>query len=162
MKCKIVRINKLCGNGASIYSVAIDDDTKTLFDEFVEECSVSFKDETIDILKRLKSIGNITGARAQYFKMHEGVPGDGVCALYDKPKSNLRLYCIRFGSQLLLVGSGGHKPKSIRALQEDDKLTEENYLLRAISLEVTRRIKEKDIQYTNDDFDFIGELEFEI
>lgn len=162
MKCKLVKIHELSGYGASIYSIVIGDNTKNLLDEFVEESSISFKGETIDILKRLRTIGKKTGARTQFFKLHEGVPGDGVCALFDIPGSNLRLYCIRYGTQLVVVGNGGHKPKSIQSLQEDDKLTETNYFLRELSSEITERIKEKDIQFINDDYDFIGDLEFEI
>ncbi len=108
MKCRIVKIDELSGDGASIYSVIIENDTKTLLDEFIEKFSVSFKGETIDIVKRLRTIGQFTGAREQFFKLHEGVPGDGVCALYDKPESNLRLYCIRYGTQLLLVVHPGN------------------------------------------------------
>ncbi|MBK6979124.1 MAG: hypothetical protein IPH28_20170 [Cytophagaceae bacterium] len=59
--------------------------------------------------------------------------GDGVCALYDDPDRNLRLYCIRYGKQIVVLGGGGHKPKTIRALQEDEKLKQENYLIRNIS-----------------------------
>ena len=120
----------------------------------------SFKSETKNIIERLISIGHKTGARSQFFKEWEGKPGDGVCALYDKPDSNLRLYCICYGTQLIIIGSGGHKPKTIRALQEDTKLTEENALIKQISQQITRRIKDKEIRFTPDYLDFTGDLEF--
>ncbi len=41
-----------------------------------------------------------------------------------KMVSNLRLYCIRLGSAVVILGGGGHKPKTIRTLQDDTKLTE--------------------------------------
>lgn len=161
MRCKLVKIDQLSGNAASIYSVAIDDEAETLLDKFIKENIFSFKNETKDLIKRLKTIGNKTGARPQFFKPNEGAPRDGVCALYDNPNSNLRLYCIQYGNELIIVGGGGHKPKTIRALQEDEKLKSENYFLKWLSKEIITRIKEKTIQFANDHFDFEGDLEFE-
>ena len=126
----------------------------------MRENGISFKSETKNIIERLISIGHKTGARSQFFKEWEGKPGDGVCALYDKPDSNLRLYCICYGTQLIIIGSGGHKPKTIRALQEDTKLTEENALIKQISQQITSRIKDKEIRFTPDYLDFTGDLEF--
>jgi len=161
MKFALIKLNKLSGNGASIYAIKFEGEAETSLDKFIIENSASFKSETNDIVQRLRSIGHKTGARAQFFKENEGEPGDGVCALYDDPDSHLRLYCIRYGTQILVVGGGGHKPKTIRTLQEDKKLTEENYFLRWLTSQITQRIKDKEIQYTNDHFDFDGDLEFE-
>ena len=160
MKYKIIKINSISGNEASVYSIILNNEEETLLNKFVKENEISFKSETKDILKRLYSIGHTTGARIQFFKEWEGKPGDGVCALFDIPTSNFRLYCIYFGSQLIVVGSGGHKPKDIRTLQQDDKLKAENYLLREISVQITQRIKDKEISYTNDFLNFEGNLEF--
>jgi len=129
MKCKIIKLDQLSGNKTSVYSVYIDDAKKTLFERFLEENLISFKSELIDIVKRLKTIGNKTGAREIYFKLNEGIPGDGVCALYDEAESRLRLYCIRYGSSMIIIGGGGEKPKDIRAFQDNDKLKNENYIL---------------------------------
>jgi hypothetical protein len=112
-------------------------------------------------LSQLNSINNKTGARVGFFKEYEGKPGDGVCALYDRPNSKLRLYCIRYGMPLIVLGGGGEKPKNIKAFQENEKLTAENYLLRWLSEQITQRINDKDIQYTNDYQDFEGDLEFD-
>lgn len=160
MKFKIVKLNQFSGSKAGIYSVVLNNDNETLLNKFVRENEISFKSETKNIIERLISIGHITGARSQFFREWEGKPGDGVCAFYDKPNSNLRLYCICYGTQLIIIGSGGHKPKTIRALQEDKKLTEENALIREISRQITQRIKEKDIRFSPDYLDFTGDLEF--
>jgi hypothetical protein len=160
MRYKIVKINDYSGNKATVYSVLMEEGNETLLNKFVRENEISFKSETKDVLKRLYSIGHTTGARTDFFKEWEGKPGDGVCALFDKPNSNFRLYCIYFGSQLIVVGGGGHKPKNIRTLQQDDKLKAENYLLRKISEQITQRIKDKEISYTKDYLNFEGNLEF--
>lgn len=161
MKYKIVELDGFTGNEATIYSVILNNEDKTLFDKFVEENSNSFKDEIIFILNRLETISTKTGAREIYFKFKEGKPGDGVVALYDELESNLRLYCIRYGTQIIILGGGGYKPKDISALQEDEKLKEENYLLKKISKEITERIKDKRIEFSNFGQELEGELEFE-
>ena len=61
-------------------------------------------------------------------------PGDQVCALYDEDEKKLRLYCIRLGAQILILGGGGHKPSDTRALQETPKLEIENEFVRKISV----------------------------
>ena len=160
MKCRLVKIDSLSGSKASVYSVSLDKETETLLEKFIRENINSFLSETKDILKRLRTIGHKTGARKQFFKEFEGKPGDGVCALYDNPDSKLRLYCIIFGTQLLIVGGGGPKPKNISAFQEDEKLMDENYFLRWLSMQITQRIKDKEITYDNDYLDFSGNLEF--
>lgn len=162
MKATIKRINQLCGSKCGVYSVYIDDNSESQFELFVKDCENSFKSETKEIIRRLYTIGNQTGAREQFFKRKEGIPGDGVCALYDTKKSKLRLYCIRFGSDLIILGGGGEKPKEIRALQENKNLTKQNYLLRNLSAAFTEAIKEKDIKFSNDRLSLEGVLEFEL
>lgn len=160
MNYKIVKLNNLSGECASVYSVFDNEAEKTLFDSFIEENKSLFLSELKDISSRLRVIGHKTGARETFFKLNEGVSGDGVCALFDIPDSNLRLYCIRYGTLLVILGSGGYKPKTIRALQDDPKLKEENYFLRELSSLITKRIEEGEIWYTNDYKDLEGNLEF--
>ncbi len=146
----------------SVYSVIIDNDQDPLFDKFLKRSSILFKSETIDILKRLYTIGNKTGAREHFFKLNEGSPGDGVCALFDSPDKNLRLYCIRYGSQIIILGNGGIKEKSIRTLQEDSHLKEANYFLRRLSYVITEKIKSKEMCFSGNGLELEGELEFDI
>lgn len=161
IKCEIVKLEQFSGSKASIYSVVLAGETQTLLDKFISENIILYKSETKNILERLIAIGHNVGARVNFFKEGEGNPGDGLCALYDNPNSKLRLYCIRYGSQIIIVGGGGEKPKNIRTLQESDKLKEENYLLRELSGQITNRIKEKEIQFSNDSLNFIGDLAFD-
>ncbi len=162
MKYKIVKIEKLSGTEASIYTLLQDGETKTLFDSFLSENNNLFKSEIIDIVKRLRAIGQKTGAREQFFKLNEGNPGDGVSALYDRRNAILRLYCIRYANIAIILGSGGEKPKSIKSFQDSPKLKKENYLLRRASKEILERIKNKDFKWSPDSSDLIGNLEIEI
>jgi len=160
MKCELKKIEELSGKRTSVYSVFIDDSQFSLFEVFIEENKRLHLSEIKDIVQRLKTIGTKTGAREQFFKLHEGNPGDGVCALFDLPDKNLRLYCIRYNTQIIILGGGGIK--LVRALQNDSKLTKENYLLRELSKQITERIKEKDIRFTIDGNDFEGDFSFNL
>ena len=159
MKIKLVKMTQLSGDNASVYTASIENDSGTLFDNFLIENNNSFKSELQSLIIRLRTMGQHTGARESFFKQFEGNPGDGVCALYDEPKSNLRLYCIRYGTTLLVAGGGGYKPKSIRALQEDAKLTEENLMMRKISKLIKNKMSQDQIWFTEDYMDFDGSLE---
>lgn len=161
MKYKLVKLADLSGKAATIYSVAMNDEPETFFEQFVDANVDLFKSEISDIAQRLSTIGRKTGARMEYFKDKEGRPGDGVCALYDRPNSHLRLYCIRYGTQLVVLGGGGHKPKNIRAFQDDPILKKENYFLRELSRRISERIVDKDIRFVDDGHDFEGDLEFD-
>ena len=160
MNYRLLKLTQFSGEAASIYAVFLTDENKTLFEIFIEENINAFISELKDIFKRLKVIGDDTGARDIFFKLNEGSPGDLVCALYDKPDSNLRLYCIRFGNSLVILGGGGFKPKSISALQEDEKLKKENYIMRKISEDIFRRLKTREIEYTENFKDFKGNFDF--
>lgn len=157
-KCQLIKIPQLSGSMGSVYTVLVDEEENTAFENFVMNNKNSFKSEIKDIIGRLKVMGFKTGMREDFFKLYEGNPGDGVCALYDEDNSNLRLYCIRYGSQLIILGSGGHKPKSIRTLQEDKHLENENYILRDLSKLITEKMKDKEICFSEDGLDFEGDL----
>lgn len=160
MKCKLVKLSQFSGKKASMYSLYLSEEGVTLFEQFLNENKFSFKDELKDILARLKIMATSTGAKVYYFKEKEGAYNDDVCALYDDPEKNLRLYCIRKDNQLIILGGGG--PKFVRALQDDPKLKHENYLLRALSAEITRRINNGTLKFSADGKDLEGDLEFNI
>lgn len=54
------------------------------------------------------------------------------------------------------------KPKGIRALQEDERLKEANYLLRRVSKAIKDKMLLNEIKFCNNSYDFKGELDFEI
>jgi hypothetical protein len=94
---EIVEMEPYSGSEAKVYSIIPEGEEETLFEKFVDENKVSYKDEIKDILKRLKQIGHTTGARESFFK-HEGDTefvrkyGKYVWALYDDEERKLRLY----------------------------------------------------------------------
>jgi hypothetical protein len=77
MNYKLVKLTKFSGNKASIYSIYLFNERKTLFDIFIEENKNSFISELKGIFTRLSVMGSETGARISYFTEYEGRPGDG-------------------------------------------------------------------------------------
>ncbi|MDR0865083.1 MAG: hypothetical protein LBO74_09165 [Candidatus Symbiothrix sp.] len=138
----------------------MEKESETLFEKFLKENFISHKSEIIDIAQRLKTIGAKTGAREIFFKSGEGKLGDGVCALYDCPNHRLRLYCIRYGTQIIVLGGGGQK--NVRTLQEDPKLKKENYFLRELSKQITEKIKNAEIKYSKNGLDFEEDFEIDL
>ena len=160
-ECQLIKIPQLSGPMGSVYTILVDGEESTAFRNFVTNNNDSFKSEIKDIVGRLKTMGFKTGMREDFFKLYEGNPGDGVCALYDEEDSNLRLYCIRYGSQIIILGGGGHKPKSIRAFQEDKNLKKQNFILRDLSKLITQKMQDKEIWFSEDGLDFEGDLTIE-
>ncbi|MEA5426862.1 hypothetical protein [Arcicella lustrica] len=159
MKFRLVKIEKLSGQKTQVYSIIMNDEDKNLFEHFLEENSPNFRNELTEILSRIKSIANKEGAKEYFFKKAEGKLGDGVEALFDESKRKLRLYCIRYGSVILILGGGGSK--NVRALQDDPKLKQENYLLRSISKRLSQAMQDGDMQWNSNYTDFIGTFIFD-
>lgn len=157
---EIVKLNELSGDYCTIYSIRFIDEDDSLFEQFLSEYYKTFRDEVLDIYTRLKAIGHCVGLREGFYKANEGKPGDGVCALYDKPDSHLRVYFIYYGSDLIVVGDGGEKPKSIRTWQEDPVLTDANLLMQWVSEKIREATENKDIQITDQGFE--GDLIIEV
>lgn len=159
MKIRLIKLGNISGSTAAFYSVYYNNDKSTLFENFIDDNKILLKGELFNILARLNTMANEEGAREIYFKNEEGVPGDRVCALYDTPNKNLRLYCIRFGSRLVVLGSGGMKPKRISALQDDPKLKAENKKLCDIVKLSEKKINEGEISISSNNMEFKGDFE---
>ena len=158
MGLKLVKLKRYSGSKATIYTLYDEAARKTLFEKFVEENQAECLDELQDIHVRLNNIGHRFGAREQFFKENEGKPGDMVCALFDLPDKKLRLYCIRLGKVMLILGGGG--VKNVRTLQENEKLKTENYLLRKVSAELYVKLLDNDIKWSIDGTELLGDLNF--
>ena len=156
---ELIRLDLLSGDKCNIYSVRLNDEMDTLFEQFLKKYADVFRDEVLDIYTRLKAIGKSVGLRNGFYKEHEGKPGDGVCALYDMPNSHLRVYFIRYGADLIVVGDGGEKPKNIRTWQENKVLSNANMLMQWVSNKIKDATDNKDIRITDNGFE--GELKIE-
>lgn len=158
MRIELIELEEFDCRVGHIYSVAIDDSDHTLYDLFLEENDEKYRKELGNIIVKLKTMSGKTGFGDFYFKLNEGKPGDGLCAITDI-KGKLRLYCIRFGNVLLVLGGGGLK--TTRTYQENDKLYSENLKLRLISEAMTKAIKDGTI-IIEDDGRLTGDLALEL
>lgn len=159
MKIELIKSPSLSGKYATIYNVQIDDNT-SLFDKFLTAYYATHESEILSIVDKIRIIAQKTGARANFFKENEGTLGDGVCAMFDVPKYKLRLFCIRYGTEIIILGGGG--VKEVRAWQDDPKLSSEASLIIKIAKHINQAIKDKDIEYSDDYMKLEGDLIFDI
>ncbi len=160
MEYEIVKLSLLSGRQCTVYSIIPERGGLTLYDVFINENIADFREEVRDINNRLKLIGTKHGARHSYFKHFEGRYGDGVCALYDLPEKNLRLYCIRYGSDVIILGGGGLKTKETMAWQDDTKLTEEATRMIEYAKDIARRMDSGEIYMSRDKPELEGNFYF--
>lgn len=113
----------------SLYSFVIDNNIKTEFERFKEYgnslSNPTLKNEFYKIMQLLREMLSKTGALERLFR-NEGKMKDHTCAVLTyytgKKRDAIRLYCLRFSDNILLVGNGGIKPKGITTYQEDERL----------------------------------------
>ena len=154
---EIIKIKQLSGKKAQIYSVILGQEDQSVFEQFLQNNYSEYPTEIEDIVSKLKIMATKTGAAEHFFKLNEGKPGDGVCALFDSPDKKLRIYYIRFANVAIIVGGGGYKPKNIRAYQESSSLKKEAETVVRISRIISEAIKNKDIHLDDNGF-FLGNL----
>lgn len=140
MEIQLEEIKELSGPECVIYSVKLSDEETSLFQEFLNEYYPSHKDQIDKILTKLETIGEV-GAIEIYFRLKEGKPGDGVCALDEGEEKRLRLYCIRYSKVIIILGGGGEKDAS--TWQQSPILKPRVELIMEISKEITKLTQEK-------------------
>jgi hypothetical protein len=158
MNFEIIPLEEFSGLRATIYSILPKGSSNTLFDDFVEEFAEQFKDEIVSIADLLEDMGNKYGVRENFVKLNEGKPGDGIVALYDNPDKHLRLYGIRFGLGMIILGEGGQK--KTKTWQDDSKLANAVSTLMQISTSLNQRIENKEITFSTDGIYLKGNLKF--
>lgn len=137
------------GRHAKIYTIINLDTNITLYQDFLQTYSKTHRDEIRDIINTLELMGKSKGIATHLIKDNEGSPGDGIVALFDNPDRNLRLYGIKFGSGIIILGGGGIK--DVRAWQDDPILKAKVEILKKFSKIINVKIRDRDIMITKDD-----------
>ena len=70
---ELVRLDELSGEKCCIYSVRINDEDNTQFEQFLDENYNSFKEEALDIFTRLKAIGKSVGLRHGFYRHNKEI-----------------------------------------------------------------------------------------
>ena len=160
MRSKLKLLETYSGEIASLYTVMVDGPNGTIttkLDQFYEKYRGKYPTDLMNIVRRLKSLGNTTGCTENFFKLDEGLdPDDLVCALYDRPDINLRLYCIRLSEQITILGDGG--PKTTRTWQEDKNLEREVNEMMNVSKIIRTKMKSGDLRISTDGLRLEGDL----
>lgn len=108
------------GSKAKIYSVFVDGSEEDEFSKFLKVFYPSHKQQIEHLAEKIKEIAGRFGIREIFFK------DQGIGAVYrfknlKDDKTDIRLYCIKWGSNLLILGGGG--TKNVRTWQEDPVLS---------------------------------------
>jgi len=155
VKYSLVRLLKLSGEAASVYSIKID--ALVLFDVFLEEYRDAHLSEMLGLMRKIKSMTEEIGIIEPHYKPDEGCKaGDNVVDLFDAEEKLMRLYGIRKSKNLIIVGSGG--PKTTRTWQEDPKLAREVELMCLISEMLEINLEHGSLKISVDGLTFIGNL----
>ncbi len=160
MAVKLRKYGQLSGEKSTIYMV-VNELGQSPFQEFAVNCGKEFEGKLLNFLNRIKSIGTEVGAIDGYFKMHENErkgTGDDVCALYDEPDKEMRVFCIRKSEKILILGGGGPKPPRIRAWQECPILSKAARYMILISEAIEINIQSGSLGISGDGIEFTGDL----
>lgn len=160
MAVRLKKFGDFSGKKATIY-VVLNELGENPFREFAVSCGKDYEDKLLNFIGRIKSIGTQVGAIEDYFKLHEnerkGV-GDNVCALYDVPDKEMRLYCVRISEQILILGGGGPKPEHIRAWQDCPILSKAARYMISISETIKTRLQTGTLAISDNGMEFTGDL----
>lgn len=119
---QLVRIK--VGRKAKIYSIQFDGEEEHEFQKFITNPEVIKHPDFQPLRKKLKELYDKRGLLNQFFR-----PEDDKClhpeiSRIDYGTGKLRLYCIRWSDDLLILGGGGIKPDDIRFWQDDPILAD--------------------------------------
>jgi hypothetical protein len=157
VKSKLIYLTSLSGRKASVYTIVSEDTCTSLFDKFIIECKNEFPNELMNILSRLKRVGNNFSALESWFKLDEGLHwNDHICAFYDVPDRNLRLFCIRLSEKIIILGNGG--PKNVRAWQDDSRLSREVHEMMLYSKIIHTQLENKHLKLSGNRLKLEGNL----
>jgi hypothetical protein len=163
VKYEIVELEPFSGSKAKVYSLIPEGEEITMFEKFIDEYKIGFKEEVKDILKRIKLIGHNTGARESFFKPEGDREfqikyGNFIYALYDEEDKKLRVYCIRFSNAVIILGGGGFKDKSVIKWQDDKILSEAVREIMAYAESIFKQMDAREIFWSKDGDELEGKL----
>ena len=144
------------GRKANLYTVRIKGEKESEYDKFLSDPRIASHSEFNVFNTHIDDIINKYGCQDRFFKLKESKLTDAVVAL---PWRDIRLYCCRYSSIILILGSGGIKTTS--TYQKDPQLKHSVEIMAEVSSRVDQRIKEKRITINEDKNKFEGDLDFE-
>jgi len=147
------------GKRGTIYTIKYKEDEHTELEKFIIDLPDDYKDIGAMMLEGLDNMADRHGFEEQFFKLGEGNLADNVVAF---GKREIRLYCLRFSTIILIIGNGGYKPKDKRTYEEVPELYQKVKNLQSDLKIIDKAIKEKDLTFGDISFNEKTPIEFNI
>ena len=141
--------------GGTLYSLRFDGEKETELAKFLQSELLREEKGFNGIVQRLLDMVDSFGFREQFFEMNEGSRTDSVVALKN---GRIRLYCLRWSSILVIVGSGGIK--TAQTYQKDITLKNIVPELQELEKLVSRRQRSGEIEIDHGTGEMSGNLIF--
>ncbi len=159
MYYEIVKLHRYSGKGCTIYTVRLKGQTQTLFEKFIADNLPKYQGDIRKLIANLRDIGAELGMREKFFKPEEARLGDQICAMYIKSGPGIRLYFVKYGQDVIILGGGGDKGPGVKAWQDDPELAVHVELLKRLSEHIGSRLeKREDLWWSKDLTQIEGEL----
>ncbi len=143
------------GDGGTLYSLRFDGEKETELAKFLQSQLLREEKGFNEIVQRLSSMTDRLGFREQFFEMNEGLLTDSIAALKQR---RIRLYCLRWSSILVIVGTGGIK--TAQTYQKDIALKNIVPELQELDKLILRRQRSGEIEIDHDTGEMSGNLIF--
>lgn len=172
MNRKIALVEYHFGKRTSFYTLVFADEADILKDSetelFFAAHEESHPKQVELIIEKIELMSRVWGATEYHFKNETSRDRINLWAIprFDKKgnkfSGTLRLFCLRFGSGVVILGNGGIKPKGVRTYQEVPELEAAALVLENVANEIEQKLRGKEIALTDDEILYDGELVFEI
>lgn len=147
-------VQYLKGSEATIYAIKFNNCEDNKANIFFQTFNKSQKKDVKAIVAKLNHIKDRDGCQEYHFKPISK-PDDNVEQI---KQGNLRLFLLRYSKFAIIIGGGDEKPKEIGPYQEVETLNKLADFLRDLSIEIDKRIKDKEIYFDNNNI--CGNLKF--
>jgi hypothetical protein len=154
MHSEIIRLDEFSGEAASFYSVNYNGSKDSLFDEFRDKYFNirKYRKNMGTTILQISQLGSSFGAVDRFFEPNDPFPADRVCYLHLRNWPKIRLFCIRFSKNLVVIGSGGLIDQTSTVNREKNKMSH-------ISELITIKMHHGDLRITHDGKNFMGNFE---
>ncbi len=143
------------GDGGTLYSLQFAGEKETELEKFLHSELLLKENGFLEIAQRLSNMTVSLGFKEHFFEVNEGLRTDSVAAL---KKGRLRLYCLRWSSTLVIVGTGGIK--TAQTYQKDIALRNIVPELQEIDKLIVKRQRSREIKIDHDTGKMSGNLIF--
>lgn len=162
MAVELKRAYKFSGSKASIYVAVNTNSNSNPLSDFLKTYSdTDYEDKAMNLVGRIKSMGTKTGVLDEFLKLQENEKkgqGDNVCALFDIPEKEMRLYCIKISESIIIIGGGAPKPDDIQSWQQCPNLSKAARYMIFISEKIKQKLNNGGLKISNNGMRFEGDL----